>query len=101
MTENPYTAVARAIGFVLVVVLGAAVFFWMPLPDIDLPFDLRLSRPFDVPEPPWWLRWLPFLVGPGKLLLLGIVVAIVTLAQAGKKRSGPGDGTTTVSLVKK
>ncbi len=104
MTENRSAAVARAVAsgvaVVLLVGLGVAVVLWMPLPDIDLPFDLQLSRPFDVPHPPWWLKWLPFLLGSGKFLLLAIIAGLVALSQVGKGRGGGGDGTEKVNLEK-
>jgi hypothetical protein len=104
MTENRVAAVVRAVAsgvaVGLMVLLGVAIVLWMPLPDIDLPFDLRLSRPFDAPQPPWWLKWLPFLAGTGKFLVLGVIAGLVALAQTGKDRSDRSDGTTRVNLDK-
>jgi len=93
MTESRFAAAAKAVGYLLVVTVGVALFFWMPLPDIDLPFD--------APERPWWLRWLPFLVGSGKFVLLAVLAILVALSQVGKGRSGGGDGNEKVSLRKK
>jgi hypothetical protein len=82
---------ARTAGKVLVVIALIAVAFLVPLPNVDLPFRLALP---DLPDLPGWLR---FLLGPGKLIVLAVIILLIGLEETERHRrqrngTGSGDG---------
>jgi hypothetical protein len=70
---------AKAAGKVLFVAALIAVAFLVPLPNLDIDLPVWLSPP----DLPGWLR---FLLGPGKLLVLAVIVLLVVLEQADRRR---------------
>jgi hypothetical protein len=74
--QPPHRRAAKVAGQALVAALAIAAFLLLPLPHIDLP---AISLP-DLPG------WLEFLLGPGKLVILAVVVVLAALGETERRR---------------